>query len=438
MTSTKSQININDQNLNYRNRFETCLPVGKVLKIENWKLFVFCFLLFGISQSFAQTTKEDLKSKKKQIETDINYTGELLKETRKNEEASLNQLLTLKKKINLRQYLISTINKEIRILDKQIEENSSIIESLEYDLKVIKSEYARMIYYAYKNRNSYNRLMFIFSSKDFNQAHKRLQYLQQYSEFRQRQAGFIVKTKEILDQKITELEAKRVVKKQLLLVKKEERMTLAGERSEQNKIYDELKNKEKQLKADLKAKQKEAKRLQKAIKDIIAAELRKARDAARKGKGFALTPEEIELSRTFEKNKGKLPWPVKRGIITSKFGEQDHPVLKGIKINNNGIDISTNKGAIARAVFDGVVTGVIILPGANKKAVIVRHGIYFSVYGNLRKVYVKKGDKVETKQDIGLIYTDNNKFQTEAHLEIWELKEDGTVKLNPEKWIGRK
>ncbi len=392
--------------------------------------------ILHLSPSFAQN-KEQLQSKKSKIEADIKYTNELLEETKKNKETTLSQLLTLKEKINLRQNLISTINKEIKLLDKQIDENSSIIASLERDLKEIKSEYARMIYYAYKNRNSYNRLMFIFSSKDFNQAYKRLKYLQQYGKFRQIQAGLITRTKAILNQKKAGLEAKRNVKKQLLQSKNEERAILSGETTEQNNIYNELQNKEKHLKADLKAKQKEAQGLQKAIEDIIAEELRKAREAAKEVKGFALTPEEKELSKTFENNKGKLPWPVKRGIITGKFGKQDHPVLKGIKINNNGIDISTNKDAVARAVFDGVVTGVIILPGANRKAVIVKHGKYFSVYGNLIQVYVKKGDAVETKQDIGLIYTDNNKFQTEAHLEIWELQEDGTIKLDPEKWLGK-
>ncbi|MFH1319053.1 MAG: peptidoglycan DD-metalloendopeptidase family protein [Bacteroidota bacterium] len=380
-------------------------------------------------------SKEDLGEKKKQIENEIKYTNRLLKETRKNKEASLNQLATFKKKINLRQRLISTINKEIKLLDKQIGENSTVIESLENDLKEIKSEYAKMIYYGYKNRSSYNRLMFIFSAKDFNQAQKRLKYLQQCNEFRQKQAALIAKTKMLLDQKVIEMEAKRADKRKLLHNKKDERESLAIEKAEQNKIYKKLYDKENQLKSELNVKQKEARKLQKAIEDIIAEEIRKAREAVKKPKGFALTPEEKKLSAIFEKNKGKLPWPVQRGIITAGFGEQEHPILKGIKINNNGIDISTNKDAITRSIFDGVVTGVIILPGANKKAVIVRHGEYFSVYGNLREVYVKKGDKVTTKQDIGLTHTDNKKFKTEAHLEIWKLTEKGTIKVDPEKWI---
>ena len=393
--------------------------------------------LFATLISTAQT-KDDLEKKKKDIEKNIQYTNSLLEETKKNKEASLNQLTTLKNKIILRQNLVNLINNEIKLIDKQINENNNTIKALEKDLGVIKEQYAKMIYYGYKNRNSYTRLTFIFSSKDFNQAQKRLKYLQQYSEYRQDQAELIVKTKKLINEKNESLENKKEKKRNLLRDKERERQALASEKAEKKVVYEKLQKKEVQLKDDLVAKHNEAIKLQKAIEDIIAEEIRKAREREKEIKGFTLTPEETQLSESFNNNKGKLPWPVKRGIITGQFGEHDHPVLQGIKINNNGIDLSTNKGANARAIFDGVVTGVIILPGANNKAVIVRHGEYFSVYGNLQDVYVKKGDKVVTKQDIGLIYTDNQKFKTEGHLEIWKLTPEGTVKLNPEKWIAAK
>jgi len=382
--------------------------------------------------------KEELQKKKKEIEQNIEYTNILLKETNKNKEASLSQLAALKKKISFRQRLIYTINKEIKLIDKQIAQNNDIIESLENDLVEIKKEYAKMLYYGYKNRNSYDQLVFVFSSKDFNQALKRLKYIQNYSEFRKRQVALIHKTKELINEKINSLEIKRGKKRTLLLNKEEERKTLSSEKSEKNSIYNRLLQKETDLKKDLKKKQKEAKRLQKAIEDIIAEEIRRAREEANRAKGFALTPEQARLSANFKNNKGKLPWPVKRGIITGRFGEHDHPVLEGIKINNNGIDVSTNKGAMARALFEGVVTGVIILPGAKVKAVIVRHGEYFTVYGNLTQVMVKKGDNIITKQDIGVIYTEEQKFKTEAHLELWKLTDKGTVKLDPETWITKR
>ena len=307
----------------------------------------------------------------------------------------------LRKKISLRHYLIATINKEIKLLDKQIEESSSIVEALENDLNNLKKEYAKMLYYGYRNRNSYDKLVFIFSSNDFNQAQKRLKYLQQYSKFRQEQAEMIINTKLLLHQKVKVLESKRAEKKQLLKGKEKERNELSKEKIDQNKLYNKLQDKEAQLQEELKTKQKEAKKLQKAIEDIIAAELRKARETAKKTKGFALTPEEEKLSATFESNKGKLPWPVLRGVVTAKFGKREHPDIKGFMLNNNGIDIGTNEGAISRAVFDGVVTAVVILPGANKKAIIIRHGKYFSVYSNLKKTFVKKGDKRSEERRVG-------------------------------------
>jgi septal ring factor EnvC (AmiA/AmiB activator) len=377
----------------------------------------------------------ELEKKKKDIEKKINYTNSLLKETKINKVASLNQLVTLKRKIGFRKRLISTINTEINLLDKQIEENHKMISSLETDLEELKTEYADMIYYGYKNRSSYSKLVFIFSSKDFSQAQKRLKYIQDYANYRQKQADIIKYTRQLIDEKNHKLEARRQEKKSLLLSKESERTSLKSEKLEKNNLYNKLKSKEEALKKELKHKQKEAGRLQKAISDIIAEELRKEREAAKKVTGFALTPEESRLSSSFKNNKGQLPWPVKRGIITGQFGEHNHPVLAGIKIYNNGIDLSTNKGAIARAIFNGKVTGVILIPGGNKKAVIMRHGEYFSVYGNLKDVYVKKGDKITIKQELGTIYTDTKKFKTEGHLEIWKITEGGSVKLDPEEWI---
>ncbi|HIN39207.1 MAG TPA: peptidase M23 [Flavobacteriales bacterium] len=414
---------------------EKSKDVSKPPFTSYWIIFAFISLLplFAFSQS-----KNELQKKKKELEKDIQYTNILLKETKKNKEASLNQLTTLKKQITYRQRLINTITKEVKLIDRQIAENNDIVRSLEQDLLQIKNDYAKMIYYGYKNRSSYTKLMFVFASNDFNQALKRLKYLQEYSEYRHEQADLIVKTKELINEKNQDLEEKRKTKRSLMESKEKERMELSTKKKEKNNVYESLKAKENQLREDLKKQQKEAAKLQKAIEDIIAEEIQKARDLAKTKSGFALTPEEAKLSANFKNNKGKLPWPVKRGIIASSFGEHNHPVLSGIKIYNNGIDLSTNKGAIARSIFDGIVTGVIILPGSNKKAVIVRHGEYFSVYGNLQQVFVKKGDKVGLKQDIGVVYTDAIKFKTESHLEIWKLSGGGTVKLNPQKWIVQK
>ncbi len=405
-------------------------------------LFIFRWIAFTFILSvpliaFSQS-KNDLEKKKKELEKDIQYTNILLKETKKNKDASLIQLTTLKKQITYRQHLINTITKEVKLIDRQIAENNDIVRSLEQDLLQIKEDYAKMIYYGYKNRNSYDKLMFVFSSNDFNQALKRLKYLQEYSEYRHEQADLILKTKELINEKNLDLKEKRETKRSLMNSKEEERLELSSKKQEKNSVYESLRAKEVQLRVDLKKQQKEAAKLQKAIEDIIAEEIRKARELAKTKSGFALTPEESKLSANFKNNKGKLPWPVKRGIIASSFGEHNHPVISGIKIYNNGVDLSTNKGAVARTIFEGIVTGVIVLPGSNKKAIIIRHGEYFSVYGNLQQVFVKKGDKVGLKQDIGVVYTDAIKFKTESHLEIWKLTEGGTVKLDPQKWIAQK
>lgn len=381
--------------------------------------------------------KKDLQAKKKKLQEEIEYTNKLIQETKKDKKLTLDQLLKLKSKINAREQLIANINQQIELTQQQIEENEDIIASLEKDLENLKEEYSKLIYYAWKNKDAYNRIMFIFAAEDFNQAYKRLKYFQQYSEYRKQQARLIVKTKEEINNKVKEMEQTVKDKRALLGLKQEEKENLSSEKSEQETAVTKLQKQEKELKKELKEKQEAARKLQKAIEKIIKEEIRKAKEAARKAgkssKGYPLTPEAKKLSASFASNKGKLPWPVEQGVITSRYGEHNHPVLKGVKVNNNGMDISTTKGSAARAIFSGEVSAVVIIPGEGK-AVFVRHGEYLSVYSYLSQVFVTKGDMVNTKQDLGMLVTDNSKAKTAIHLEIWK----GTTKLNPEYWIYRK
>ena len=398
-------------------------------------LITFCLLCF--TGAFCQN-KKDLETKKEQLHKDIEFTNKLLEETKKNKSVSLNHLVTLNKKISIREELIRTINSEIGMLQDQINETNSLITSLEKDIKKLKDEYAKMIYFAYKNQSSYNRLMFIFAAKDFNQAYKRLKYFQQYSEYRKTQKELIIKTQQVLSSKKGDLENKKTAKTELLNNEQNEKQMLSSEKTEQVEVLNSLQEKEKDLKTQLKKKQKDEEKLNKAIEDIIRREIEEARKRAEKeGRkttaAFALTPEAQKLSDDFASNKGKLPWPVEQGVITETFGEHPHPVLKGIVTKNNGVDINSNKGAVARAVFDGEVSGVVVIPGAYK-AVLVRHGEYLSVYSNLEEVYVKMGDKITTKQNIGLIHTNDEDSKTEVHLEIWK----GTTKMDPENWLFKK
>ena len=288
--------------------------------------------------------------------------------------------------------------------------------------------------------NAYARLVFIFSAEDFNQAYRRIKYFQQYGSYRRMQAELIVKTHDMLALKELELERQKAEKQNLLSNEQAEKTLLEGEKQQVNGTLQSLGKQEKELKATLRSKQKAVAELDNAIQKIIAEEIRLAEERARAAagtsktsSGFALTPEELQLSEDFAGNKGKLPWPTERRIVSGTFGEHQHPVLPRVKINNNGIDILTSEGEHARAVFNGEVTRVISVPNFNN-VVIIRHGEYLTVYSNLDEVLVSKGQKVETKQQIGRIYTNRNQNKTEMHFEIWKAKD----LQNPAFWLAKK
>ncbi len=402
-------------------------------------LLILFIITFLFNPSLAQDKKNELKQEKNKIEKEIKYTNNLLSETKKSKETSLNQLIILNNKISYREKLIAAINSEINIFNNKIDANNSNIKELTNELLSLKNEYAKMIYFAFKNKSLYNRLMFVFSSEDFNQAYKRLKYFQQYSAYRKTQVKLIKKTQDEINVKTKELETQKAKKLILLETREKEKVLLINEKNEKNNTIKKLANKEKELLKTLRAKEKESNKLKKAINAIIAEEIRLAAEKAKEAETkttstiISLTPEESQLSNTFTENKGNLPWPSEKGIISSTFGEHRHPVLKKVKTKNNGINILTNKGASARAIYNGTVISVKSITNTNT-AVIIRHGEYFSVYSNLDNVFVKRGDKVTTKQEIGLIYTSSSDFKTELHFEIWR----GKTLLNPAYWIVKK
>lgn len=400
-------------------------------------IFFFPLLvLFIVVLPVHAQTKKELEQKKQKLQKEINLTNQLLKETTKNKGLSLDELLKLKSKINARTDLIAAMNSEMRLINKEIDKSNQIINEMEAELVRLKTEYSKIIYYAFKHRSSYDKMMFIFASKDFNQAYKRLKYIQQYTEYRKAQAAEIVNTQESLKLKIEDLKKIKEEKSVLVSMQEQEKQKLAVEKTEQENVVKQLQGKEQDLQNELKKKLEAARKLQKAIEKIIEEEIRKAREAAKKAgttsKGFPMTPEALKLSNSFASNKGKLPWPVTQGVITSRFGPHPHPVLEGIVVNNNGIDISTTKGSSARAIFEGEVSSVAIIPGEGK-VVMIRHGEYLSVYAYMSEVFVKKGDKIITKQDLGILVNESGKSKTQVHIEIWK----GTTKLNPEYWILR-
>jgi septal ring factor EnvC (AmiA/AmiB activator) len=386
-----------------------------------------------------QDRKEELQEEKKQIEEDIAYTSKLLDQTRENRQNSMDGLIILQQKILQRERLVNAYEAELALLDRQINITGDSITSLSTELKKLKEEYARMIYYANRNRSAYDRLVFIFASEDFNQAYRRIKYFQQYGAYRRMQARLITSTQDELSIKELELERQKNEKQNLLAMEKSQKQQLENEKGQVDRAIRNLSRREKELNTSIKSKEKALARLEKAIADIIAEEIRLAEERARReagtttSAGFALTPEEKILSDNFSSNKGKLPWPTERGVLSGTFGEHRHPVLARVKVKNNGIDILTSEGEYARAVFAGEVTRVISVPNFNN-VVIIRHGEFLTVYSNLDEVLVSKGQKVETKQPLGRVYTNRNENRTELHFEIWRAKD----LMNPASWLANK
>jgi septal ring factor EnvC (AmiA/AmiB activator) len=398
--------------------------------IKKIALIICCACMPGLL--FAQKDKKELESKKKKLQQEMASLNKMLDETTNNKEISLNQLITLNKKISVREEIIVTINREIELLEGQISAGNDSIGAMQTRLDELKREYARMVYDAYKNESSYNKLMFIFAADDFGQAVLRMRYLQEYEEYRHKQAVIIDSTKKDLNQKVQHLQKKKDEKKELLGSQQDEKEKLASEKSDQQKVFTDLQGKEKKLREQIAEKQKAAKKLDEAIHKIIEEEIKKS-TAKTNTKGsknveISLTPEAKALSKDFESNKGSLPWPVVEGVIFKQFGT--YSPLPGISMTNNGVDIATTKGAVVRSVFEGVVSAVIDVPSSGK-VVMIRHGEFLTVYANLKDVFVKQGDKVEIKKNIGTILFNDSEDKTLLQFEVWK----GSNKLNPEEWL---
>ena len=421
--------------------------------------FILLFGLGGINVQAQSGNRSELEKRKKELQREIKLTTQLIQETRKNKTASLSQLKGLTKKLNDRVRLINTIQSEIDLLSTTINVNDRKIGELESDLSRLKKSYAKILRQAYMNKNQQSALMLVFSAKDFHQAYKRLYYLRSYSNYRAEQAKLIKLSQAELSDRVVKLKTDLSSKRVLLGSEEQEKVLLNKEKKDKEVVLSELKKKEKGLKKDLEKKERASKKLDKEIQKVIERAIEKERErAAAKAKAeskairakaekegkpvpaepkvssspeLKVTPETKALSGKFEAHKGQLPWPVEKGVISESFGSHPHPVLRGITTYNNGVDIATTKGANVKSIYDGEVVGVISIPGSNM-AVIVKHGEYLSVYGNLASASVEKGQKVRAGAGLGTADTDED-GKTEAHLEIWK----GKVKLNPSIWIAK-
>ncbi|MCH2214183.1 MAG: peptidoglycan DD-metalloendopeptidase family protein [Flavobacteriales bacterium] len=397
------------------------------------KILLCLFVIFGASCLFAQE-KETLKKERDKISADINLTNKLLKETRQNRNKMEGELGLLNKKIRLREDLISSITKEVRLYNHQIERNREQVDQLESQLAELKNRYAALVVLAHRTNSAQDRLMFIFASEDFLQAIRRARFFKRLASVRKEQGEKISSTVQELEILNKELNDAIASKRSSLKNEQEAKDDLSKDLDVQKETVSSLKSEERSLLAKLKKQEKQREKVNKEIQRIIEAEIRASKN---NNEGvFSLTPEAAALSADFEKNRGKLPWPVERGVITQKFGDNPHPVLAGITVPNNGIDIATNQNAQIRAVFDGTISGVFSIPGAGKN-VIINHGGYRTVYSNLKEVFVSKGQTIFAKDAIGLVLTDEVDGKTEAHIEIWRVSEKGTIKEDPARWIAR-
>ena len=425
-------------------------------------------LLALVNPVYCQKTKgkskKQLQSEITSLQKEISTANQLLKKTKKDKEMTLNEVNLLDKKIKQREQLIKAYNEQIAVLDEEINAGQSNIKTLNSDLSKLRKEYAKMITFANKNRSHYDKLGFVFASQNFNQAFRRLRYIREFSDARKVKMDQIASTERRISGEVEASQQAREEQAALLKDEKEQQEALKKEKEELNSQVAKLKKKEGNLQQDIKNKQQQTQKLQKAIDDIIAEEIRKANAEAErkrkeeakkkaaankdkgktatttapatpapsKEKGMALTPSEQTLSSNFVNNKGKLPWPVERGVVSSSYGKHASVVSSKVTVTNNGIDIATTEGAKARAVFDGEVASVAKLVGSNT-VVIIRHGEYFTVYSNLENVTVKRGDKVKTKQNIGTVHTNKNENKTEIHFEL--LKEQS--RQNPANWLSK-
>jgi septal ring factor EnvC (AmiA/AmiB activator) len=393
----------------------------------------FLVFLIGSATPASAQTRKDLEKKREALDKQIRTTTALIDQARREQRVTQEQLQLLERQIAAREQLIRTMNSELKRVDQRITDDEEMVASLKDDMVRLKEEYGRMLQFAYRNRNAYDRMSYIFAATSFQQAYKRSRYLSQIAEQRKRQAALIAETQATIEERLASLKEQREEKNRLVGQQLAEKQKLNSDRSGQQNALNSLKKEENKLRETQRKQEKQRKDLDQAIRKAIEAELKPKGGASAGGKlDLTLTPEAKELNADFEKNKGKLPWPVEKGVITSRFGKQPHPVLKGITIENNGIDITTEKGANVRALFRGEVSSVIVIPGAGK-AVILSHGGYRSVYSNLREVTVSKGQKVDTKQTLGSVLTDDD--GSKAHIELWKITADGLVKVDPSAWL---
>lgn len=388
-------------------------------------LSFFCLAAYG------QKSKTQLQREKQQNLAKIKETEKILAETGAEKKNSLGELMALNQRIFQQESLIKSIESEISFLDYDIRENNQIIQALEKDVKKLKEEYAAMIFSAQKASGKIDKLTFLFSAKSFDQLIMRLKYMEQYGKARQSQAEAIGKVQQILRDQVHITELKRSEKNDLLVDEVKENRELTSLKEKQRSIVRSLEKQEKKLRRDLEATKKAVAELDELIAKIIKEELERAAREARERDGKKnkdVSDAAIALSNSFEENKNKFPWPVS-GFVSQRFGRQQHPVLKGIEIQNDGVNIQTKQGEEVRSIFSGEVSRIAFTPGMGN-TIIIKHGDYFTVYTGLKDIAVKQGQRVTTNQELGKVLS-NGEGISELRFQIRKNFDA----LNPQDWL---
>lgn len=427
-------------------------------------------LLFTLP-SYAQQDQNQLKREQQKLEKRISNTKKLLNKVKNNTQASLNEIRLIENQIRTREALVNLFDNQVRSAEMKIVQKNIEIKRLRAKLKQLKQQYRKMFLYAYKHRGNYNKVMYLLASSDYNEALRRNRYLKKVAAIQSKQAALIKQHQLLIYKEIEQIDAEKQIKLQALDEKKKERDQITKDKSKKEKSYRKFKKEEQALVAQLKEDERKKIVLKNQIDAAIRADI--ARDQAKEAARLAaqenaapktttspanpktttssssspktttsapkviatpISTEGAAIGKSFEANRGRLPWPVDNGSVTERFGRNYHPTLSGVEWNNNGIDITCNRSSRVRAVFEGEVTTVFSVPGAGK-VVIIKHGAYRTVYGNLAETFVSVGSKVSTKQAIGTLLNDGG--VSVCHFEVHQVVGVNPVTLNPSLWIGR-
>ncbi len=453
---------------------------------NNWIIIIFICVFSQIS--VAQKTSDKLKREQEKLEKSISVTKSLLRKTKKNSQATISELRVLENQLKHREELLANFDSQIKDAEVQIEQKNQQIDDLEKKLKLLVFQYRHLLIYAYKHRSKSGQWMYIFSSKSYNEALKRKKYLEKVAELQRKQKRLIEQHQHLISKEKTEIESEKKEKEIIADEKRKEKENLEKDKITKESNLTKLKKEETRLAAEMKLSENKKIILKQRIREAINAEIaadeakrklreEKERKRLEEKQRLAKTnnnsnstvstssgtksstktsnvisndePEEtvkrpltitetkeVALNQGFESNKGRLPWPVSSGTITEGYGKNPHPKIKNLYTNNNGIDISTNKGSSVRSVFEGEVTSVLSIPGAGK-VVIIKHGNYRTVYSNLQDVFVGVGSKVKTKQSIGSLLPDDDDALSVSHFEIHQVSNGQINRMNPTNWIAR-